>query len=402
MKKIIFWVFGIIMAISIIPITNLTAGAADLKSGDFYYQVIDGKVKITSYDGTAKVLKIPEKIDGKWVTAIKNNAFENKSYLKRVVVPSTVRYIGKYALGYDFYDYYEEEELSFCDTFRVSNFIVYGEVDSAAYKYCNKYGIAFEDVKGCGLGKHEWTAKKVLMKKICEKQALTYYTQCKSCGSRRYKIVGNVNHTYKENYKKVIRKATYFDPEIIALYCIDCKKYKQFTCETLPVPRPTGTVKVSKNSVTFNLKKDNSKYFAGYKVTVQWVGGFYKVVGTYNFKGTTLTVPNLKSGEKYKFCVYTKYSNGKKTAYSGSSFSFYKPIRMEPITQKSGDFYYQVVDGKVRITSYVGTAKIVNVPAKIDGKWVTAIKSDAFDKNSRLKKVVVPSTVRYIGKFALS
>ena len=54
----------------------------------------DGTVTITGYSGNASILNIPETIDGKTVTSIGNNAFQNKTGIRMVNIPDTVTSIG--------------------------------------------------------------------------------------------------------------------------------------------------------------------------------------------------------------------------------------------------------------------------------------------------------------------
>ena len=54
----------------------------------------DGTVTITGYSGNASILNIPETIDGKIVTVIGNEAFQNKTGIRMVSIPDSVTSIG--------------------------------------------------------------------------------------------------------------------------------------------------------------------------------------------------------------------------------------------------------------------------------------------------------------------
>lgn len=54
----------------------------------------DGTVTITGYQGNASILNIPETIDGKTVTKIKDHAFQNNTNIRIVIFPDTVESIG--------------------------------------------------------------------------------------------------------------------------------------------------------------------------------------------------------------------------------------------------------------------------------------------------------------------
>lgn len=57
-------------------------------------------------------------------------------------------------------------------------------------------------------------------------------------------------------------------------------------------------------------------------------------------------------------------------------------------------------DGTISIKKYEGNEEILNIPAEIDGKKVTAIGDSAFEKNEYLMKVTLPEGVTAVGKKA--
>ncbi len=73
------------------------------KEKEFIY-ISDGtNAKITAYNGNAVNLIVPEKIDGKTVNAIGDNAFENHSEIVNISIPVTVKDVGSnafYRTGY--------------------------------------------------------------------------------------------------------------------------------------------------------------------------------------------------------------------------------------------------------------------------------------------------------------
>ncbi|MBO5559545.1 leucine-rich repeat protein [Ruminococcus sp.] len=83
--------------------TEITASADNLVYGDYTYSVLnDGTVRIMSYNGTDTELVIPDTIDGKSVTAIRNYAFSTTSTRKSltsVIIPNSVTSIGDYAFS---------------------------------------------------------------------------------------------------------------------------------------------------------------------------------------------------------------------------------------------------------------------------------------------------------------
>ena len=68
--------------------------------GDLEYSVLDdGTVEITDYNGSAKTVDIPEKINGKSVTSIGDCAFRYCTSLKSITIPNSVMEIGSSAFS---------------------------------------------------------------------------------------------------------------------------------------------------------------------------------------------------------------------------------------------------------------------------------------------------------------
>ena len=66
-------------------------------------------------------------------------------------------------------------------------------------------------------------------------------------------------------------------------------------------------------------------------------------------------------------------------------------------TFTSGDYQYALLDdGTIEITKYNGSAKRLDIPAKLDAKTVTSIGDSAFDWCSSLTSVSIPDSVEQI------
>ena len=89
------WLLGLVTFAAMVVICAVCAGAETY--GNFEYSVRDdGTVEITDYNGSAEKVDIPEKIDGKSVTRIGDEAFEY-SRLASITIPDSVTSIGSYA-----------------------------------------------------------------------------------------------------------------------------------------------------------------------------------------------------------------------------------------------------------------------------------------------------------------
>jgi len=66
-------------------------------ASDFEYEVVTGGIEITKYVGNTIKVGIPRIIEGSYVVAIGNNAFENRSAITVVVLPDGINSIGSRA-----------------------------------------------------------------------------------------------------------------------------------------------------------------------------------------------------------------------------------------------------------------------------------------------------------------
>ena len=75
--------------------TGITASAWDdtYKSGNYEYEIEDGKATITKYNGKESNVTIPSKFGKYTVTGIGNQAFAENKYIKTIKIPETVTYI---------------------------------------------------------------------------------------------------------------------------------------------------------------------------------------------------------------------------------------------------------------------------------------------------------------------
>ena len=92
------WLTALAAFAAMVVLCAVCAGAETY--GDLEYSVLDdGTVEITDYNGSAKTVDIPEKINGKSVTSIGNCAFRYCTSLKSITIPNSVMEIGSSAFS---------------------------------------------------------------------------------------------------------------------------------------------------------------------------------------------------------------------------------------------------------------------------------------------------------------
>ena len=90
------WLLGLVTFAAMAVLCAVCAGAETY--GDFEYDVLDdGTVEITDYNGSAKKVDIPKKINGKSVTSIGKGALSWDANIESITIPSGVTEIGECA-----------------------------------------------------------------------------------------------------------------------------------------------------------------------------------------------------------------------------------------------------------------------------------------------------------------
>ena len=163
LKKQIFIFLGVLL-LCIMLFPNTSSFSA-MECEDFTYEMIDGDIKITGYNGASGNIVIPDEIDGYQVTSIGYRAFlytsvqpesvllpeglksiEDEAFMGiagygffNITIPKSVEVIGSKAFGYSFKDSVGNYE--YCE--KLKNTIIKGYVGSVAEAYATKNGFTF-------------------------------------------------------------------------------------------------------------------------------------------------------------------------------------------------------------------------------------------------------------------
>lgn len=114
LKKVISLTMAIIMMVSVNIVApqevkannsqSITAESIDREESHFTYTINGGKATITNYTGSGKIAVIPTQLGGSEVATIAADAFNGKTGLEGVYIPSTVTTIAEKSIGYNVTD----------------------------------------------------------------------------------------------------------------------------------------------------------------------------------------------------------------------------------------------------------------------------------------------------------
>lgn len=161
-KQISIFLGVLLLCIMLFP---NTISFSAMECEDFTYEMIDGNIKITGYNGKSGNIAIPDEIDGYQVTSIGYRAFlytsvqpesvllpeglksiEDEAFMGiagygffNITIPKSVEVIGSKAFGYSFKDSVGNYE--YCE--KLKNTIIKGYVGSVAEAYATKNGFTF-------------------------------------------------------------------------------------------------------------------------------------------------------------------------------------------------------------------------------------------------------------------
>lgn len=101
LKKYLSCLMAVMLILSSVCGTAITAYAADLVSGDYSYVVVNNSyAQITGYNGSAETVTIPSTLGNYTVKSIGENAFLDNETITSVTIPSTVTEICDFAFQY--------------------------------------------------------------------------------------------------------------------------------------------------------------------------------------------------------------------------------------------------------------------------------------------------------------
>lgn len=87
---------------------------------------------------------------------------------------------------------------------------------------------------------------------------------------------------------------------------------------------------------------------------------------------------------------------------AAETFALENEMRFSYMVQQNGDFVYTKDADGVHITRYTGSLRDVEIPAAINGDPITSVEAGAFQNNRRVRRVIIPISVKTVGDWAFS
>ena len=298
----------------------------------------DGQLRIKRYIGKSSEIVIPSEIDGKAVVAIGDNAFENCTSIKSVVIPDSVKQIGYSAfLGCSSLKSVTIPE-SVTD---IGEYALGYSYDDDSCKYIKSDDLEINYVKNSE--GHYYAAKN----KFTDEECLATYVL--DDGTLAIKGFISSAESFVIPSKIDGKVITQIDSHAFA-YCDNLEE------ATVPV------------SVT---------YIDSEALGYNYTGGEYNASWNYS-KNENFKINYIKNSEGHYYAAKNGFTDEECLAARATG------------------------DGTVNIRGYVGNAATLSIPAKIDGKSVTGIDDMAFYECISLNSITIPDGVTTIGYSAFS
>ena len=350
---------------------NLTLSVSCSSDG-YCYKTIDRSATIVGYVGDESRLVIPDKIDGKNVLSIEKYAFVNNNCLERVEIPNSVKAIGDYAFSNCKALHSLFIPASVQD---IGNFGEYNQNQSEGYENLTVFfeRRALEGISPEELGIVKYICG-VTPDTVTDDESLVYLISDDS-----YKIV-----SIKNRSGAVTVPATYNGIPV---------------AEILPYAlygnTHTTSVTVSDGVTTLH----SNALYGSSTLLAMFLPATLDSVGKSALCNLTSCTVYIKSDAVPNSWDDEWYCNARGVIFN-SNFS----------QSTSGNFAYEIQDGKLYLTNYLGEYKYntpIVIPENIDGYAVYGIRAYCFDcelPTSQEERLVfvIPSSVEVIETYAIS
>ena len=439
--------------------TSAVITASAETSDDYSYkELADGTVEITKYSGNYTMIDIPSTLGGKQVTSIGSDAFSDRTYLEKIIIPSSVTNIAEKA----FASAPALKKVTIPDSVKAigdnafnSKCTIICTKSSYAYVYAALYSIKCEYIAGDYIYKDiddetvEITGYTGKDKTLNIPPTLAGKTVT-SIGNSAFKAYISLTNVTIPNSVTSIGEDAFSHCRNIESVTIpsSVRRFGEFAfgdCDKLEsAVIPTGVETISYalfaecrglKSITLpsSVKSiENSAFGNCSALTSITIPGNVTYIGASAFEGCTglksLTIPSsVETIDDYAFgaCGFTSLTVPKTVTKIGKmaigyvhneqhrlvkdnkfTVKCYKDTAAEKYAKENGldyiifdgDYLYKELDdGNVEITGYTGKASALSIPSTLGGKKVTKIGNSAFYDCKSLTNVTIPNSVTSIG-----
>lgn len=316
---------------------------------DFEFEIINGSAVITAYTGTDAALFIPSFLSGMPVTGIASGAFRNNLALMNVHFPATLVSI-------------DSDAFSGCT--KLTEITVPAEltdISSSAFSGCSNISTVYA-----------------------------------SAGTAGATTISNLGFDFTDKRDKTLIFSQSADTSGVPNLVI-CKYTGNAT--ELDVPESFYDIKITGigNRAFFgndNLTKVN---LCEGLLSIGELAFAQSRIASINLPTSLISIANNAFDDCVELLIFAFDGSYASKWCPSSGVNYYLDTTPNP----EGDFTVQNLSATTcAITGYTGARKAVAIPSKINGRTVTTIALRAFDSNTNITSMVIPSTVTTIEYYA--
>ncbi len=385
-KKSISLALALLMLLSVFTVVPLSASAETYTSGDWEYQLLDsGTLEIKGYNGSETELIVPGEIDGKKVTRIGNNAFENRENITSITLPNGIEEIGSEA----FQECSKLNNITLPETVKT--------IGDRSFAYCFSFTEISLPDSVTEIGEYAFecpNVKSVLIPKSVKSIGHGAFGYVE--GDRDEIIILGYKDTAAEQYATINRFE--FIPQDI-----------EETTEYHPHIKQPNPIQVSARDFIVDLEGDDVEVYPLTVTDAQGEVVYTLVSGDEDYFSVNESTGALiisAETEEDEYTIKIKVGALGNENYISKYITKTIILNVSNNTQKTDETekpeyeYRMLDDGTAEITKYNGEGGDIAIPSKLDNYTVTAIGENAFSDDDRLEKVVIPEGVKRIENLA--
>lgn len=412
---------------------------------DYLYQIVDNKVEIVEYLGSDKHIEIPSIINGMEVVSINSYAFNSNYDLRGITLPNTIKkiddnsllnlkleYIKINSLIDISNDYIKELQIMLENTNVYVLDSLYNDYNlklNRVYKISQIYEDYAYIIKNgsCGILQYFGEERDISIPKKYKEYAIDFIDEnfIVSDSVTNITIYGMVNVNSVNINKGIffLVDEKYLDDYLKFDYAFYSNKMNVYNDLHFIYGELDGVITILKITSKFE-KFVVSDYLNGKKVVN--IGRYSMMENDY--------VKTIEIGENIvsigKNGLKTKKENELKIIFKSlfapkiedsicyesdhiykidfeqkeylERFAGFDVTTFNSVVKENDDYKYCILNEKVSIIEYLGNAREVIIPDKIDGYDVISIEAFAFSGKRTVVKVIIPNTVLRIGYLAFS